>query len=523
MGCLRGDVSLVRSQRFLAVLLLLGASANCAHRVPVEAVPRSEPREVPPPGREPVSGPEPPAIPPGDVPDEDLLPPLEPRHGGEIRFFGVDLSAGNAFVRSNVAEGLVPGGLLLAWRKPEGGSTCWILELTPNSRYPDGATVSAGDVARSWIDAAARGGEDAAWLLEPFEDRAAEGQSGSIASAIHATGQVLEACPRRPTPDLPERLAHPALWFSRGNGGASPSGPGPFYPAADGALHPNPNYAGPGPYVDRLEQVAVEGDPTVPLRLGDAHVAIVFGKVASALLADPGPSELQLSRLPEWDRTYYLWMNPAKRWVNDPQFRSWISQVAGREEMVSYLFEGQAEPTLLLSPGSFDAPRTEPVPRPISASSVPRIELTYDAGDGYSETLARRIQAVLETKKVAITLDRRSTAELRDRLERQDVEMALLDHRPASSDPLLGLLQSVYWLGSHEGREALSEACSTIDPAQPELRREAAWSVERELLDDWRIVPLIRLHAWLARHPRLTGTAPGPDGVLRLEEAWWLP
>jgi len=512
-------------RRVLVILLILTAYVGCSHKGPVQTVPSPGSRPVPAPGTEPVGGPGPPVVPPTDVPAGDLVPAPEPRRGGLIRFLSADASVDRAVIRSNVAEGVVPGGLMLGWRKPREGAPCWILELRPGASLPDGTPVTAADVARFWVDAATRPRRDAAWLLAPFgaPDRS------SLDSAIHPVGELIEACPQRPAPDLPERLEHPALWVVGGDAGETMNGPGPFFRGPDGILWPNPGFSGPGPYVDRVEPMIVEGDPTVPLRLGDAHVAVVYGKAASALRRDAGPSGLKLDRLPRWDRTYFLFLNPNKRWVNDPLFRNWLSKAINRDEIVRYLFEGQAQRAFLLSGGESqsDVPKYGPLnpDRPVSPTTVPRLDLAYEASDLYAETLARRIQAVLQTEAVTLSLTPLSLDDLRARLASGDVEVALLDHRPSASDPVLALLESVTWLGpaADNERRALRDASSTIDPARIEQRREAAWNVENKLLESARVMPLIRLEAWIARHPSLAGVNPGPQGVLRFDDAWWLP
>ena len=64
---------------------------------------------------------------------------------------------------------------------------------------------------------------------------------------------------------------------------------------------------------------------------------------------------------------------------------------------------------------------------------------------------------------------------------------------------------------------------SAIDPRHMAARAAGAWKAEELLLADARVIPLIRLHAWLAYHSSLAGLDPGPEGEFRLEEAWWLP
>jgi ABC-type transport system substrate-binding protein len=428
-------------------------------------------------------------------------------------------------IHSNVSEPLQPGGLLLSWTEPRSSSPCWEFELNGRGAYPDGTPVVAEDLASSWEKALNDPFAEHQWLLDPVTGRSEPaGERAPAAEWLRPRGQVLRICPRTPTPDLPARLAHPALWLRRVAQHTGLSyGPGPFRAEPDGTLTPNPGFEGDGPYVDDVEPLQVEGNPALLLRLGDAHAAVVFGREANALIADAS-DPLEVERLPSWDRTYFLWLDPAKRWINDPVFRRWISRAIDRDEMIDYLFDGHGERAFSLSRGGSVVPVYEPLQpdRPLSPMSVPRLELLYDEDDPYAETVAQRVRAVLETHDVELSVTARSRGAIRQALSEKNVEMALLAHRPALEDPLLATLGSVWWLGDGAG-EALERLKAASELKGPADRASKAWEAEELLLEDARVIPLIRLHAWWVRHTQLSGVAPGPDGVLRFEEVWWRP
>jgi MarR-like DNA-binding transcriptional regulator SgrR of sgrS sRNA len=342
---------------------------------------------------------------------------------------------------------------------------------------------------------------------------------------MRADERILEICPERPTPDLAERLAHPALWLQRTDPTTAVlRGPGPFRQLVDGTLSAKDEYPGAGPYVERVVPLEVEGHSPLLLRLGDAHVAVTFGQAANDLIEDPA-STLRLERLPEWDRTYFMWMNPKKRWVNDPVFRRWVAGTIDRDEMVAYLFDDRGQRAFSLSRAGSTVPVYQlRADRPLSPMTEPRLQMVYDAADPYAETVAQRVQAVLETERVELSLVAMDQHEIRQALRESQVEIALLAHRPGSEDPVLALEGTVWWLrsGADDAWAGLVEA-SGIDPRQMAARAEGAWVAEELLLGDARVIPLIRLHAWLAYHRSLAGLDPGPDGSFRLEEAWWLP
>jgi hypothetical protein len=154
----------------------------------------------------------------------------------------------------------------------------------------------------------------------------------------------------------------------------------------------------------------------------------------------------------------------------------------------------------------------------------PRLRMVYDEDDPYSETVAQRVRAILETHQVVLSIVPMERGALRQAMRAGDVEIALLAHRPGTEDPVLALEGTVWWLGDGavDSREALAEA-SGIDPRQVAARAEGAWKAEQLLLADARVVPLIRLHAWLVYRSSLAGLDPGAEGEFRLEETWWLP
>jgi MarR-like DNA-binding transcriptional regulator SgrR of sgrS sRNA len=392
--------------------------------------------------------------------------------------------------------------------------------------WPDGLPVRAGDLLAAWSTALLDGGSDLHWLFEPLGGDAQDRPDANEASGrMRSAERILEICPERPTPDLPLRFEHPASWLQRVDPATGIlEGPGPFQLMPDGRLAAKSDYPGDGPYLRDVVPLVVEGHSPLLLRLGDAHVAVTFGHAAADLEADPVP-DMRLDPLPAWDRTYFMWMNPTERWVNDPVFRRWVAGTIDRDEMVSYLFEDRGNRAFSLSPDGSSIPvyplRAD---RPLSPMTEPRLQMVYDAADPYSETVAQRVQAVLETQQVELSLVPMERGELRQALRAGDVEVALLAHRPGSVDPVLALEGTLWWLGegAADARASLIEA-SGIEPRQRAARAEAAWKAEELLLADARVIPLIRLHAWLAYHSSLAGLDPGAEGEFRLEEAWWLP
>lgn len=109
----------------------------------------------------------------------------------------------------------------------------------------------------------------------------------------------------------------------------------------------------------------------------------------------------------------------------------------------------------------------------------------------------------------------------REALDDDRFQMALIAHRPPVIDPVLALQHTLWELGnpSPEAWDALQRA-SWWD--REDRRLSAARFAEDTLLREARLVPLVRVYAWLATRPGLEGVVAGPWGVLRLENARWV-
>ena len=157
-------------------------------------------------------------------------------------------------------------------------------------------------------------------------------------------------------------------------------------------------------YPHEVRPVEDDGNPVLMLRLDEADLAVLWGRQIGELERAMG-DRFQLERLRSWDRFYFLQMNPAKRWVNDPAFRRWLAAAIDREELLEQLFDGRGEPAFSLTPGRADGPAWErPQGRPFSATSEPRLDLRYDGGDPRAAAIAARLKAVLEVEGVYLSL-----------------------------------------------------------------------------------------------------------------------
>lgn len=442
-------------------------------------------------------------------------------HGAILRL-ATDPATQAVLLRSAVARPLVAVGLgpsLSTAHRRLGARSCARFVFDGDLAFPDGTPVRPQDVIDAWERGLADPLAANRWLLAPVLGHAtAVEATAAIRQRLRARDDALEICPARPTPDLSSRLAHPDLWPWRKTAtGAGWEGPGAFSGAADG-LEANPYFPGGGPKVERVELVE-SGDPGRLLEQGQADLAVVYGTAAAALLDEPR-ARVRLARLPGWDRSYALWLNDRARWINDPRFRRWLAGVVDRQAMLDFLFDGRGEPVFRLLPEEGGTSEWEVVGRrPLDEPARPQLSLLVDSGDANAGTIARRIKAVLEQQGTEVTIEPR--AQLQPELAGGRYQLVLLAHQPPVDDPVLGLLHTLWPLG-----EAAKDALESLDRASlhedRERRAQAARLAESELLRDARLVPLIRLHSWLATRTGLAGVRAGPSGILSLDRAEWV-
>jgi len=269
-------------------------------------------------------------------------------------------------------------------------------------------------------------------------------------------------------------------------------------------------------------------DPAVLAGLGQIDLGIVYGRDAARMIAAAAKTGGRATRLPGWDRTYFLWLNPGpgRRWTRDPAFRSWLRERIDREILVEYLFGGEAVPVDGLLPGATET-------RPVAASSWrvpsgtrPRFSLTFDASDPDAAALASRIKAVVEGEGVAVDLEGVETAG--SQALGQETHAALRRVPSRGVDPIIALQDALQPLG-----EAVLDALEILDrggregPGSAE-RAAAAREAERLVTEGdgpgrFRVVPLVRVRAWLFSAPGLRGVTRGDPAELSLASAWWEP
>ena len=471
--------------RLALILLLAGAYVGCATRTPA-----------------PVAAP--------------VRP--EPASGGDLRILiGSGLTA-REVVESAVAGSLVPGaGIVRTLASVDGpDGVCFTLGIS--GRYPGGKPVRPADLVADWETRLRDPRSALRWLLQDVRgvESLLDGSATSV-TGLTARDRNLGICLRQAGHDFEERLSHPAMAH---RGGTEAAGPGPFLDSGSGTLSANRDHVGRPPALERIRLVDSDEDPRLLFRLNEVDLALVHGRTAAALLDDGDPAVV-LRRFDRWERRYFLWLDASRRWLNDPAFRVWLAESIDRDGLVRFLFDGRGRPLFSLSPaGSAEPVWAASTRRPFASPSQPRLTLDFDQADRTAGDIAARIRAELALAGVQIELRGGPLGELRRALARGETSIVLLAHRPSLADPVLGLLESVWWLGRGSER-AVQRLLRASAGADDGMRADEAWLAEYELLTEVRLVPLVGLEAWLAGAAGLEGVEAGAAGRLDLERARW--
>jgi MarR-like DNA-binding transcriptional regulator SgrR of sgrS sRNA len=458
----------------------------------------------------------------GDWPPRLELP------GSDLERF-VAAATGMGLLATN-DSGEVAAGVAGNWGCDDvpGAAAEWWFDTSAGATFAGGRQVTPSDVVESLTAAAALEASPGRWLLAPVVGTLSfvRGEAGDIQGLVPDSGTVRVHVVRE-TPDLALRLAHPALRVWTAGSGVEPLGPGPFEIAAERLLVASPRH-GATPYLDRIEVIASGAlAPASLARLGEIDAAVIYGRSVSRFLAadDEGPElAFNVERLPGWDRTYVLWLAPGMRWTQDPGFRGWLDATLDRPAMLRYLFDDRGDtPCDLLSRCGDAALRVDTVttwrvPRGVR----PTMALAFEASDRLGAEIAARIKADVESAGVTVEIEPRSRDGLDRGVRRGEVQAALLYRVPWTADPVLTLLGSLY--ASPEGLQAEISALDRAAglPIGSDERRAAAEEVHGRVLSQGRIVPVVRLDAWVATAPGLV-LAPAASASLDVARAGWLP
>jgi peptide/nickel transport system substrate-binding protein len=411
---------------------------------------------------------------------------VRPRYGGTLT---VELSSGlssmaalggyalsipfaETLVRVN-SHGEIEPMLAVAWQHDPDFKR-WRFSLRPKVTFHDGEALTAASAVPSLLTA-----------LKP--------KYGEV--SIEAGGQALEVQSDHAMPDLLEQLALPGAVISRKTEADALIGTGPFRvtgwePGRRLTLAAFDDYWGGRPYLDSVE---------IEFGAGRGHADLFDIPV--------GPAR---RILPEGLAT---WSSPPRILVAitaanaDPIIAQALSSLIDRSPIVSVLAQHNGDPAFGLLPQWLSgyaflfqtAPDVARAKQLVSALRLGSISLSYPANDLFLRSVAERV--ALNARDAGLTIQPTVSG---------NASLRLIEWPLESTDAAHELKRIAELAGA-------GDRARQLESAQP----EALYQLERSLVDDHRIIPLVYLRETYGIAPRVHFQASTSDSfTIHLEDAW---
>jgi peptide/nickel transport system substrate-binding protein len=401
---------------------------------------------------------------------------VRPRYGGTLtvelsnadgrRSNALSIPIAERLVRLN-SRGEIEPVLAVAWQHDPDYKR-WRFSLRPKVTFHDGEALTGASAAPSLLAA-----------LKP--------KYGDV--SIEAGGQAVEVKAEHPMPDLLEALALPGAEILRNSDPSAPIGTGPFRVTASEpgrrlTLASFDDYWGGRPYLDgvAIELGATRGHadlfdiPVGPARRILPEGLATWSSAPRTLVAitstNADPALLQALAL-AIDRTPVV--NVLAQHKGEPAFSllpQWLS---------GYAFLFQSTPDVI---------RAKQLVSQLRPSTM---ILSYPANDPFLRSVAERVALNARDAGIAIQPAASNSGNLR-----------LMEFPLESTDAVHELLRIA------------------PQPNPPDLAKpESLYRLERSLLDEHRIIPLVHLRETYGIAPRVHFQKPGADSFeLHLEDAW---
>ncbi len=315
----------------------------------------------------------------------------------------------------------------------------------------------------------------------------------------------------QPMPDLLWDLAEPSSAIVLRNPGGKAQGTGPFqiadWKAPKALLSANQSYWGGRPFLDgiSLQMGRSPRDQLLDFELGVADLIELLPQEARRAAANPSivwssaPLELMV--------LVFNRVNPAQH-----DMRKALALSIDRAAIHTVLVQRHGEIAAGLLPGwlsgyafLFSSP-PEPAASARSAGTAPvNLALAFDAGDPLAKATADRI--AVDARKAGIVIRTTATATVK-----ADADLRLVRVRIPVSPPARALAGLAASLGL---------SARVIVP--PSMSIDGAYGVERALVEDYGVIPLLHLPEMYAAGARVrTWKTPAVtrSGSLHLEDIW---
>ncbi len=329
---------------------------------------------------------------------------------------------------------------------------------------------------------------------------------------VRAQAETVAIEPDVPMPDLPAELARSRNAIVEREGGML-VGTGPFklvqqsQPVHRLVLAANENYWAGRPYLDGVEiQMArAQRDQFLDLQLGKTDVIDV---AAEAVRPATRQGERIVSSSP--DDLLALVFVRGRPAVDDARVREVIASTADRSAIQTVLLQRQGDATAALLPQwmsgyAFLFPAARDLPHALQVRAelppMPALSLAYDSSDPLAQQVAERI--ALNVREAGLNIQ--TFGEMMS-VRSGNADIRLVRVHLASTDPATAL--------------AALAADLDLPAPSPSATPEQLYAVERSLLQDFRVVPLVSLPQSVGLGARVHDWTELPAGGWQIEDVW---
>lgn len=414
-------------------------------------------------------------------------------------------------------SGAVEPELAVRWESLRGGAE-WVFHLRPDTAFANGRYVEARHVAASWERLIAAPAARYAFLLEALKgfDALASGESPHAAGLILEDGLTLRVVLERPVPDLPLRLAHPALGVSAF--GEDEQGVGPFEiwgtPQAQRiTLRSNPEYFRGLPHLDEIAFLRGEAAKAGRIAEGSLDLAVLPRSEAP-----PGGPAVRLftHAVP---RTYLLGLNrSAPPFSRSDAARAFLASLDREALRGAAGAEKSFIPATLvtaLSPG----PRRAAAPRGAAAGPLGRLDLLVPESDAVAASLAAKLQGEILRAGGRVALHSVKLPDISGALARGEYHLFVLPFIPSSPSFLIAYEELMRWNRSIPG--SLADQARTLAHVEDAGRLALGLKgLDASLQEGGYLVPLASLERRFLVRAGLCGLRHDPVGMVDWTQVW---
>lgn len=463
----------------------------------------------------------------------------------------------DGLVKYDPSTGDVIPGVAEDWEVNE-DSTEFTFKLRKGVKFSNGRELVADDFVYSWTRALAPETESpmALVILEPVEGAVAYsmGEAEEVPGIEAVDDYTLKVTLEYPLAEFVTMVGHPVCApvpkeevESAGDAfSEKPIGNGPFMLKEWShdqqlVLEKNPDYYGEEANVDEVVVQIIPDEATAIEELKAGNVDVVRSLppgMDESLRSDESVTIVEEDTAATWFASFNMSQAP---WSDNKALREAFNYAVDRDTLARVVLQGQARGADAIVPASMPGHQDNALPYPYDVekakvslaeagypdgAGLPAITLTYPS-EGAGPELAQAIQAQLKEAGIAVEINGLPPGDFIEQMTGGQLSFFIISwgaDYPSVDTFLYPLFHSsmigpgapnVSQYSNDSVDVTLDEARMTLDDKQ---RLELYQKVEREILGDAPIIPLVFSRIVMVQSPRVTKLVVTPLGDIALDE-----